>query len=70
MTYVAGLKAAELLCAERSKMALREARTSKVDTDKMVFTARAIEALGCAIAIREMIDLAMREEANGGRTTL
>ncbi len=66
VTYIDGMKAAERLCAERSNKALREARASKVETDKMVFTAFATEALGCAIAIKELIEAAPREEAKDG----
>lgn len=66
MTYIDGLKLAELLCAERSKKALREARTSEFASDRLVFTCAGMEALECAIAIRNLVDLAPLEDANGG----
>lgn len=62
-SYLAGLKAAEDLCAQRSKRHVAESTRWEAEADKLSSLAAAVEALECAMAIKQLVEAAERADA-------
>ncbi len=62
MSYLAGLKAAAALCAERSMESTWQARRREAEEDKASCLGSAMEALECAIAIKRLMEEAESQQ--------
>jgi hypothetical protein len=60
VAYLDGQKAAEALCAERSKRRHQESKRWEAEEDRTRCLAAALEAVECAVEIKRLIEEAER----------